>query len=95
LLRIPLAGLSVLKPNGSEWSKWPAFLVVFFYSANFGNVFGISVLHTMEVSPYSAVQSIAALFAQLWAIRWLLEIALIKLQKIKSNTGGVLLGFSK
>jgi hypothetical protein len=49
----------------------------------------------MEVSRYSAVQSIAALFAQLSAIRWLLEIALMKLQKIESNTRGILLVFSK
>jgi hypothetical protein len=39
----------------------------------------------MEVPRYSTVLLIAALFAQLWAIRWLMEIALMKLQKIKSQ----------
>ena len=34
----------------------------------------------MEGWRYSAVQFIAAIFAQLWAVRWLLEIALAKVQ---------------
>lgn len=86
LLSAPLAGWLLLKRGGSERLKLPAFLVILFYSANFGNVFAISVVHTMEVWRYSAVQFIAALFAQFWAIRWLMEIALMKLEKIKSQT---------
>jgi hypothetical protein len=85
LLSAALAGWSLFRRNGSEPLKLPAFLVILFYSANFGNIFGISVVHTMEVWRYSAVQFIAALFAQLWAIRWLMEIALMKVQKIKSR----------
>jgi hypothetical protein len=84
LVSIPLAGWFLLKRNGSEELKWPAFLVIFLYSANFGSVFGISVIHTMEVWRYSAVQFIAAVLAQFWAIRWLLEIALMKFHNIKS-----------
>jgi hypothetical protein len=86
LLSAPLAGWVLLKRSGSERLKLPAFFVIFLYFANFGNVFGISVVHTMEVWRYSAVQFIAALFAQLWAIRWLMEIALMKLHRIKSQT---------
>ena len=85
LLSAPLAGWALLKRTGSERLKLAAFFVIFFYSANFGNVFGISVVHTMEVWRYSAVQFFAALLAQLWAIRWLMEIALMKLHKIKSE----------
>ena len=76
LISVPLAGWFMFKRSGSEESKWTAFLVIFFYSANFGNVFGISVVHTMEVWRYSTVLFIAALFAQLWAIRWLIEVSL-------------------
>jgi hypothetical protein len=50
----------------------------FYGSTSFGNVFGISVIHSMEVNRYSTVLLIAALFAQLWAIRWLIEIGLMK-----------------
>src|SRR5262249_41912357 len=78
LVSLPLAVWFLVKRNGSENLTWAAFFVVYFYSANFGNVFGISIVHTMEVWRYSAVQFIAALFAQLWAVRWLIEIALIK-----------------
>lgn len=85
LVSVPFAGWFVLKRRASEESKLPPFFVAFFYSANFGNVFGISVVHSMEVPRYSTVLLIAALFAQLWAIRWLMEIALMKLQKIKSQ----------
>jgi hypothetical protein len=76
LISLPLAGWFALKRITSGESKWPAFLVVLLYSASFGNVFGISVVHSMEVARYSTVLFIAALFAQLWAIRWLIEIAL-------------------
>jgi len=78
LMSIPLAVWLLFKRSNSEELKWPAFFVVFLYSASFGNVFGISVVHTMEVLRYSDVQFIAALFAQLWAIRWLIEIVLMK-----------------
>jgi hypothetical protein len=76
LISLPLAGWFVLKRSSSGESKWPAFLVVLLYSTSFGNVFGISVIHSMEVARYSTVLFIAALFAQLWAIRWLIEISL-------------------
>jgi hypothetical protein len=86
LLSVPLAICFLLKRSKSEESKWPAFFVILLYSANFGNVLGISVVHTMEVARYSTVQFIGALFAQLWAIRWLFEIALTRLDNIKVAT---------
>jgi hypothetical protein len=73
LISVPLAGLVLLKRNRSDGSKWPAFWVLFLYLATFGNVLGVSVVHSMEVSRYSTVLFISALFAQLWAIRWLIE----------------------
>jgi len=76
LISLPLTGWFVLKRSSSGESKWPAFLVVLLYSMSFGNVFGISIIHSMEVARYSTVLFIAALFAHLWAIRWLIEIAL-------------------
>ena len=76
LISLPLAGWFVLKRSSSGESKWPAFLVVLFYCMSLGNVFGISIIHSMEVARYSTVLFIAALFAHLWAIRWLIEIAL-------------------
>ncbi|PYI95991.1 MAG: hypothetical protein DME98_14285 [Verrucomicrobia bacterium] len=76
LISLPLAGRFVLKRGSSEQLKWPALLVVLLYSASFGNVLGISVIHSMEVARYSTVLFIAALFAHLWAVRWLVEIAL-------------------
>jgi hypothetical protein len=79
LLSVPLAGWFLFKRGGPEHSQWPPFLVVFLYSANFGNVLGLSVVHTMEVDRYSMVLLITALLAQLYAIRWLLEIALANL----------------
>jgi hypothetical protein len=85
-MSIPLAVWLLFKRSNSQELKWPAFFVILFYSASFGNVFGISVVHTMEVLRYSDVQFIATLFAQLWAIRWLMEIALMKLHRIKSQT---------
>ncbi len=74
LISLPLAGWFVLKRSSAGESKWPAVLVVLLYSASFGNVFGISVIHSIEVPRYSTVLFIAALFTQLWAIRWLIEI---------------------
>jgi hypothetical protein len=80
---VPLAGWFLLRRNNSEDLKWSSFFVIFFCSANFGNVFSISVVHSMEVDRYSSVLFIGALFAQLWAIRWLVEIALTKLKALK------------
>jgi len=74
LISLALAGWFVLKRSSAGESKWPAVLVVLLYSASFGNVFGISVIHSIEVPRYSTVLFIAALFTQLWAIRWLIEI---------------------
>jgi len=85
IISVPLAGWFIFKRSRSGESKWPAFLVIFFYSANFGNVFGISVVHTTEVWRYSTVLFIAALFAQLWAIRWLIETASMKLLEVESR----------
>ena len=78
LVSVPLAVWFVLKRNNSEQWKCPAFFVLLFYTANFGNVFGVSIVHTMEFPRYSAVLFITALFAHLWAIRWLIEIVLMK-----------------
>jgi hypothetical protein len=77
LISVPLAGWALLRRSRSEASKWPAFWVIFFYSATFGNVLGVSVVHSMEVSRYSTVLFVSALFAQFWAIRWLIEIGLV------------------
>jgi hypothetical protein len=85
LLSVPLAGWFLFKRGGAEHSQWPPFLVIFFYFANFGNVLGLSVVHTMEVDRYSIVLLITALSAQLYAIRWLLEIALAKLYETHSQ----------
>ena len=90
LISAPLAGWFLLKRSNSEDLKWSAFLVIFFYSANFGNVFSISVIHSMEVERYSTVLFIAALFAQLWAMRWLVEIALMKLSKQFATARGLI-----
>jgi hypothetical protein len=83
LISAPLAGWFLLKRINSEDLKWSAFFVIFFYSVNFGNVFSISVVHSMEVDRYSSILFIGALFAQLWSLRWLLEIALMKLLRSK------------
>jgi hypothetical protein len=83
LISAPLAGWFLLKRSNSQDLKWSAFFVIFFYSINFGNVFSISVVHSMEVDRYSSILFIGALFAQLWALRWLLEIALMKLFRSK------------
>jgi hypothetical protein len=76
LLSVPLAGWFVLKRSSSDGSRWPALFVLLLYSTSFGNVFGISVVHSMEVSRYSTVLFTAALFAELWAVRWLIEVGL-------------------
>jgi hypothetical protein len=78
VLTLAVAGWLFLKPEHSAGGLAPVFLVLGFYAANLGNVLGISVIHSMEVGRYSAVQFIAALFAQFWAIRWLMELGLTK-----------------
>jgi len=56
--------------------KWPAVLIIFLFLITFGNVLAISVVHSMEVLRYSTVQFAAALFAQLWAARYLVDVIL-------------------
>ena len=58
--------------------KWPPLLVILLFLVNFGNVLAISVVHSMEVQRYSTVQFAAALFAELWAIRYLLGFILCR-----------------
>jgi hypothetical protein len=84
-ISVPLAGLVLLKRNGSDTSKWPAFWVLFFYFTTFANVLGVSVVHSMEVSRYSTVLFVSALFAQLWAIRWLIETGLATSAKLRTG----------
>lgn len=84
LISVPLAGWSLLKPNSSDGAKCPAWWVLFFYSATFGNVLAVSAVHSMEVPRYSTVLFFSALFAHFWAIRWLIEVGLAKVRAIKS-----------
>ena len=84
-ISVPLAGLVLLKRNGSETSKCPAFWVLFFYFATSANVLGVSVVHSMEIPRYSTVLFVSALFAQLWAIRWLIETGLATFAKLRSG----------
>ena len=85
LISVPLAGAVLLKRGGSDTSKWPAFWVLFFYFTTFANVLGVSVVHSMEVVRYSTVLFVSALFAQLWAIRWLIETGLPTFAKLLSG----------
>jgi hypothetical protein len=78
IFTLAIAGWFFLKHKYSAGGLAPAFLVLGFYAANLGNVLGISIIHSMEVRRYSTVQFIAALFAQFWAIRWLMELGLAK-----------------
>jgi hypothetical protein len=82
---VPLAGLVLLKRNSAATSKWPAFWVLFFYFATFANVLGVSVVHSIEVTRYSTVLFVSALFAQLWAIRWLIETGLTTSAKLRTG----------
>jgi hypothetical protein len=84
LISVPLAGWCLLKPNSSGGAKWPAWWVLFFYSAAFGNVLAVSSVHSMEVPRYSTVLFFSALFAHFWAIRWLIELGLAKVRRIES-----------
>jgi len=51
-------------------------LLCFLYSANFGNVFSLSLVHTMEVSRYSTVQMFFTILGQFLAIVLILEVLL-------------------
>jgi hypothetical protein len=74
LVSVALALWSLWRWNLRREERWAAFIVVLLYLANFGNTLGISIVHTMEVERYSVVQFINALLAQLWAVRWLIEL---------------------
>lgn len=74
LLSVGLAAVVLIRKRPSR-SFWPSLLVIVFFLANFGNVIAISAVHSMEVLRYSTVQFAAALFAELWAIRYLLDLA--------------------
>lgn len=76
-LGVALFRLLRRKTMGSENS--PALLLVFLFLITFGNVLAISVVHSMEVLRYSTVQFAAALFAQLWAARYVLDVILRQL----------------
>jgi hypothetical protein len=65
----------------------PSLLVLFLFLTNFANVLAISAVHSMEVPRYATVQFAAALFAQLWAIRYLLEFALRGYQTLSMLEG--------
>lgn len=51
-------------------------LTIFLCLPNLANTFGIAVIHTMDVGRYSQVQFGAALLAELWILRWLVDLAL-------------------
>lgn len=61
-----------------------AIMVILLFLPNFGNTLALSVVHTMQVDRYSTVQFIAALFAELWAIRWLADFAWSKVARSQS-----------
>lgn len=82
-LGLALAGWVVSRRKANDPLRPGAFLVFVLYSANFGSVLGISIVHSMDVVRYSSVQFIAALLAELWATRWLLEICLDKFKDRK------------
>jgi hypothetical protein len=80
---LPLLLISVsLVLGGVLFGKLPAdekgrsLLVPFLFLVNLGNVLAISTVHSMEVLRYSTVLFATALFAELWAIRYLLEFVL-------------------
>ena len=66
--------LVIRKPSSPR--QWPSLLVLFLFLSNFGNVLAVSAVHSMEVQRYSTIQFAAVLFAELWALRYLLEFAL-------------------
>jgi hypothetical protein len=76
VVSVGLAAWMLLARKRSEGSPWPSLLVIVFFVANFGNVLAISTVHSMEVLRYSTVQFSAALFAELWALRYFLDFGL-------------------
>jgi hypothetical protein len=76
LVSVGLALWVILLGKWQPDSRWPTLLVIFFFLSSFGNVLAISAVHSMEVLRYSTVQFAAALFAELWAIRYVLDFAL-------------------
>lgn len=85
LVAVPAALWIALRRGSSSNEKFGAFFVLLFYSQNFGNTLGISVVHFMEIERYSSVQFVAALLAHLWGIRWLLELALASINRVRSR----------
>lgn len=75
--------LLVQKPSGR--GRIPSLIVLFLFLANFGNVLAISAVHSMQVDRYSTVQFAAALFAELWAMRCLLEFGVRSYQARKAS----------
>ena len=76
LVSVATALCVILIRKPSQHGQWPSLLVLFLFLSNFGNVLAVSAVHSMEVQRYSTVQFAAALFAALWAMRYLLEFAL-------------------
>jgi len=68
--------------------QWPSLLVLFLFLSNLGNVLAISAVHSMEVQRYSTVQFAAALFAELWALRYLFDFALRVLARRRLHQAG-------
>ncbi len=56
-------------------------LVIFLCLPNLANTFGISLIHAMDVDRYSQVQFGAALFVELWILRWLLALLLARMNR--------------
>ncbi len=76
IVSVALALWVLIFERSQNGHKSAALVVVFLFLFNFGNVLGISVVHSMEVLRYSTVQFPAALFAELWAVGFLLELVL-------------------
>ena len=74
IVSVALAFWALFGPTGGN--KEAALLLLFLFLFNFGNVLGISMVHSMEVLRYSTVQFPAALLAQLWAVNFLLDVIL-------------------
>ena len=76
LVSVTTALCVILIRKPSQHGQWPSLLVLFLFLSNFGNVLAVSAVHSMEVQRYSTVQFAAALFAALWAFRYLLDFVL-------------------
>jgi hypothetical protein len=85
IIVVPVALWTVFRRGSSREQKFGAFFVLLFYSQNFGNTLGISIVHFMEVERYSSVQFAAALLAHLWGIRWLLDVSLAGWNRLRSQ----------